>query len=91
MLLGLKIGVVYLEGAYKMVNDGVSECVLQKFEGVVSRIFVLYFWYNHTTSISNGWVGGLGLWGWFRTEWFCFHSYSNLVAGMFIKCLPFSS
>lgn len=51
---------VYLEGAYKMVNDGFWESVLQNFEGIVFRTSVFILWVQPYYFYLK-WVGGLGL------------------------------
>ena len=50
------------------------------------RVLYLYLWYNHVTSVSNGWVGGSRLCGLFSAKWYCSHSHFSLVSWMVIRC-----
>ena len=56
--------------------------VLREFERIIFRSLYLYLWYNHATSISNGWVGGFRLCGLVSARWYWSHNYLSLVSGL---------
>ena len=53
-------------------------------------ILYLYFWYNHTISVSNGCVGGINPCGLFCDYVYCFQSHLSLFIGMIIRYFPVS-
>lgn len=63
----------------------------ESLRGLLLGILYLYLGYDHTTLVSNGWMGGSRLWGRFSAKLYCFHSHCNLVLGMVIRCWPVSS
>ena len=59
----------------------------ESFRGSFLGILYLYRWYNHATSVSNGWMGGSRLCDIFFAKWYWSYNHFSLVLGMVIKCL----
>ena len=63
----------------------------ESLRGSFLGVLYLYLWYNHATSVSNGWMGGSRLCGLFSAEWYWSHNQFSLVFGMVIKWRPILS
>ena len=60
----------------------------ENMKGSFFRVLYLYLWYNHATSVANGWVGGSRLCDIFIAKYYWSPNHFSLVLGMVIKCLP---
>ena len=60
----------------------------ESLRGSFLGVLYLYLWYNHATSVSNGWVGGSRLCDIFIAKWYWSHNHFSLILKMIIKYIP---